>query len=42
MLSIGIDLGGTNIVAAVVNEEYKMLATAKDPDKYPQKCRRDF
>ncbi len=29
MVTIGIDLGGTNIVAGVVNSEYQLLATAK-------------
>ena len=31
MLRIGIDLGGTNIVAAVVNDEYEMVGKAKTP-----------
>ncbi len=42
MLSIGIDLGGTNIVAAVVNEEYKMLATAKTPTNTPRSAEEIF
>ena len=29
MVTIGVDLGGTNIVAGVVSEEYKILAKAK-------------
>ena len=29
MLRIGIDLGGTNIVAAVVNDEYEMVGKSK-------------
>ena len=29
MYTIGIDLGGTNIVAGVVDEQYHILATAK-------------
>ena len=29
MVTIGVDLGGTNIVAGVVNEDYKILAKAK-------------
>lgn len=31
MYTIGIDLGGTNIVAAVVDEKYNMIAKAKTP-----------
>ena len=42
MISIGIDLGGTNIVAAVVNEEYKMLATAKTPTNTPRSAEEIF
>lgn len=36
MYSIGIDLGGTNIVASVVNEEYKILGTGKTPTNTPR------
>ena len=36
MLRIGIDLGGTNIVASVVNDEYKILATGKTPTNVPR------
>ena len=31
MFTIGIDLGGTNIVAAVVDEKYNIIAKAKTP-----------
>ena len=36
MLSIGIDLGGTNIVASVVNEKYEILGTGKLPTATPR------
>ncbi len=36
MLRIGIDLGGTNIVASVVNDEYKILGTGKTPTNVPR------
>ena len=36
MLRIGIDLGGTNIVAAVVNDEYQMVGKAKTPTATPR------
>ena len=36
MIRIGIDLGGTNIVAGVVNEEYRILATAKCKTALPR------
>lgn len=36
MLRIGIDLGGTNIVAAVVNDEYEMVGKAKNPTATPR------
>mgnify|MGYP000859152996 FL=1 len=36
MLRIGIDLGGTNIVAAVVNDEYEMVGKAKIPTATPR------
>lgn len=36
MLRIGIDLGGTNIVAAVVNDEYEMVGKAKTPTATPR------
>ena len=36
MYRIGIDLGGTNIVAAVVDDDYKMVAKAKTPTAIPR------
>lgn len=36
MLRIGIDLGGTNIVAAVVNDEYEMVGKSKTPTATPR------
>lgn len=36
MYTIGIDLGGTNIVAAVVNEKYEIVAKAKTPTAMPR------
>lgn len=36
MLRIGVDLGGTNIVAAVVNDEYQMVGKAKTPTATPR------
>lgn len=33
---VGIDLGGTNIVAGVVDEEYNIIATAKTKTKCPR------
>lgn len=36
MLRIGIDLGGTNIVTAVVNDEYEMVGKAKTPTATPR------
>ena len=35
MFTIGIDLGGTNIVAAVVDEKYNIIAKAKTPTAVP-------
>ena len=37
MYTIGIDLGGTNIVAAVVDSEYNIIAKAKTPTAMPRK-----
>ena len=37
MYTIGIDLGGTNIVAAVVDENYKIIEKAKTPTAMPRK-----
>lgn len=36
MFTIGIDLGGTNIVAAVVDEKYDIIAKAKTPTAVPR------
>ena len=36
MFTIGIDLGGTNIVAAVVDEIYNIIAKAKTPTAVPR------
>lgn len=36
MFTIGIDLGGTNIVAAVVDEKYNIIAKAKMPTAVPR------
>ena len=37
MCTLGIDLGGTNIVAGVVDEDYNILAKAKTPTAMPRK-----
>ncbi len=42
MYTIGIDLGGTNIVAAVVNEKYEILASAKTPTAMPRSPKEIF
>lgn len=36
MYTIGIDLGGTNIVASVVNEDYEIISTAKVKTNAPR------
>lgn len=36
MYSIGIDLGGTNIVASVVDDKYSIIATSKTPTNSPR------
>ena len=36
---IGIDLGGTNIAAGVVDSEFKILAKASTPTARPRPCR---
>ena len=36
MYRLGIDLGGTNIVAGVVNEEYKIVARASCKTNVPR------
>ena len=35
MYSIGIDLGGTNIVSSVVNDSYEIVATSKTATNSP-------
>lgn len=42
MYSIGIDLGGTNIVAAVVNESYEILGSSKTPTDSPRSAEEIF
>ena len=42
MYCIGIDLGGTNIVASVVNDEYKILGTGKTPTSLPRSAEEIF
>ncbi|MBQ9228371.1 MAG: ROK family protein [Eubacterium sp.] len=42
MYTIGIDLGGTNIVAAVVDEQYRILAKAKTPTAMPRSAAEIF
>ena len=36
MYKLGIDLGGTNIVAGVVDEKYRIVATAKRKTNLPR------
>jgi glucokinase len=36
MKTIGIDLGGTNIVAGVVDQDYRLIATAKCKTNTPR------
>lgn len=36
MYNIGIDLGGTNIVASVVDSKYKILGKGKTPTATPR------
>lgn len=36
MYTIGIDLGGTNIVSSVVDDNYKIIATSKTPTNSPR------
>lgn len=36
MYTIGIDLGGTNIVSSVVDENYQIIATSKTPTNSPR------
>ena len=42
MLNIGIDLGGTNIVAAVVDENYAILGKSKTPTATPRSAEEIF
>lgn len=42
MYTIGIDLGGTNIVAAVVDENYKIVAKSKTPTAMPRSAEEIF
>ena len=36
MYSLGIDLGGTNIVASVVDDQYNIISTAKTKTNAPR------
>ena len=42
MYTIGIDLGGTNIVASVVDDEYKIIGTSKTPTNSPRSAHEIF
>lgn len=42
MYTIGIDLGGTNIVASVVNDKYEILGTGKTPTLLPRSAEEIF
>jgi len=42
MYTIGIDLGGTNIVAAVVNDKYEIVGKAKTPTNSPRSAEEIF
>ncbi|MCH5315884.1 MAG: ROK family protein [Eubacterium sp.] len=42
MYTIGIDLGGTNIVSSVVDENYKIIATSKTPTNSPRSAEEIF
>lgn len=42
MYTIGIDLGGTNIVAAVVNDKYEIAGKAKTPTNSPRSAEEIF
>lgn len=37
MYSLGIDLGGTNIVASVVDDQYNIISTAKTKTNAPRR-----
>lgn len=42
MYTIGIDLGGTNIVSAVVNDKYEIVGKAKTPTNSPRSAEEIF
>ena len=42
MYSIGIDLGGTNIVSSVVNDKYEIVATSKTATNSPRSAEEIF
>ena len=42
MYTIGIDLGGTNIVAAVVDDKYNIISKAKTPTAMPRSSKEIF
>ncbi|MBO5495684.1 MAG: ROK family protein, partial [Eubacterium sp.] len=42
MYNIGIDLGGTNIVASVVDDKYNIISTAKVPTNSPRSAEEIF
>ena len=42
MYNIGIDLGGTNIVASVVDDKYNIIATGKTPTAVPRSAEEIF
>ncbi len=42
MFTVGIDLGGTNIVSAVVNDKYEIVATSKTATNSPRSYREIF
>lgn len=42
MYNIGIDLGGTNIVASVVDDKYNIIATGKTPTAVPRPAEEIF
>lgn len=42
MYSLGIDLGGTNIVASVVDDQFNIISTAKTKTNAPAPGQRHF
>lgn len=42
MYTIGIDLGGTNIVASVVDDDYNIIGTSKTPTNSPRSADENF